>query len=91
MIINMKAPLMAAAIGFGLVTVAHAAQPAPQPSQRQPAEMPAQSPMMRNMPMAPGAMMNDPKMRGQMSEMMRGCHRMMAEMANMPDRAAPAR
>ena len=86
--INMKATLMAAAIGFGSITVAHAAQQAPEPP-RQSAQMPGQPPMMRNMPMAEGQrpMMNNPQMQGKMSEMMAGCRKMMSGMTGQPSRA----
>ena len=90
--INMKAPLVATSIGFGLITVAHAAQPLPAAAQAGSVQAAQQAPMAQ-MPMMGGErpMMNDPQMRGQMSTMMQGCRKMMQRMENMSGPASRAR
>lgn len=75
--INMKGALMAAAFGLGAVTVAHAAQPAAEATDRQMSTMTDQMPMAQGRMMSgERPMMNDPEMRARMSKMMRGCDRM---------------
>ncbi len=82
--IQLTGPLMAAVLGFGVITVTGAAQLPAQTTQRQMTPMANQMPMAQA-PMMSGErpMMNNPEMRAKMSEMMQGCHRMMQRTGNM--------
>jgi hypothetical protein len=84
--INVKGSLLAAALGFGAITAASAAQQPAQTTQRPITPMGNQMPM-GQAPMMSGErpMMHNPEMRAQMSEMMRGCNRMMQRMGSMRD------